>query len=223
MAIALLLVAFTPLPAEFYGPPLVEEDRVWIEEAEAVFASPVDVNSANLESLLAIPWLSPRVAAAILRARDSLGRFDNLSEVARVPGVDESVLAALAVAARAAPVPVPVQGRLLVTARTDSLAGGGRAVAALSRLTAGGSAWDAAVVAEKDAGETDWADFLGAGVEYRLARARLIAGDYTLASGLGLALSAPGGRSVFAVTLVGKDARWCSPTGRPRATPARTV
>jgi hypothetical protein len=192
----LLLVAFTPLPMEFYGPPLVEEDRVWIEEAEAVLASPVDVNSANLESLLAIPWLSPRVAAAILHARDSLGRFESILEVARVPGVDESVLAALVVAARAAP--VPVHGRLLVTARSDSPVGGGRSIAALSRLTGGGPAWDATAVAEKDAGETDWADFLGAGVEYRPARARLIAGGYTLASGLGLALSAPGGRSGFA-------------------------
>lgn len=196
MAVGLLLIAFAPLPAEFHGPPLVEEDLVWIAEAEAVLASPVDVNSANLETLLAIPWLSPRVAVAILRARDSLGRFASIRDVARVPGVDESVLAALRVAARATP--SPLRGRLLATARTDSLAGWGRAIVASGRLTAGGPTWDAAVVSEKDAGEPDWTDFLGAGAEYRLARARLVAGNYTLASGLGLALSAPAGRSAFA-------------------------
>jgi hypothetical protein len=198
MAIAALFLALLPGQVQLDEPPILEEDRAWIAEAEAALAAPVDVNSARLEDLLGVPWLSPRVSAAILRARDSLGGFTSSAQLAAIPGVDAAAMAALRITAPERPVRTGIA--LSATARTESLPGRAAAVAAAWRIKAGGANWSAAANVEKDRGEVNWADFAGAGVEYQLRRTRLAAGDFTMASGLGLVLCAPGARSSYSTS-----------------------
>ncbi len=174
---------------------MLEDDLAWLAEAEALLAAPMDVNSVRLEDLLTIPWLRPSVAAAIVRARDSLGRFESLRQLADVPGIDQSTLAVLEVLPRSAQ--MPVRAMMTAGAATDSLHGGWRSLSSIVRLRASAQPWDASLLAEKDPGEASWADYVAAGVEYRLPRLRMLLGNFTLACGQGLVLSGPAGRSRY--------------------------
>jgi competence protein ComEA len=63
----------------------------------AAVASPalVDINGASLAELDALPGIGPARARAIVRYREEHGRFIQLEELARVPGLTRAALARL--------------------------------------------------------------------------------------------------------------------------------
>jgi competence protein ComEA len=68
-------------------------------EAKAVRAPPaalperVDVNSASVEALMALPGVFRKRAEAIVSARERGGPFDSCAELARVPGIGPATIA----------------------------------------------------------------------------------------------------------------------------------
>ena len=58
-------------------------------------ASRVDINSASIEELLAVPGVDRPLAEAIVNQRDGYGPFNTLTELHTVLGLDTQVVAAL--------------------------------------------------------------------------------------------------------------------------------
>ena len=52
----------------------------------------LNVNTASIESLSAIPGLSPKIGEAIAAYRDAEGAFKSLSELVNVEGIDAGLL-----------------------------------------------------------------------------------------------------------------------------------
>ncbi|MCA1960621.1 MAG: helix-hairpin-helix domain-containing protein [Desulfomonile sp.] len=52
----------------------------------------IDVNRAAAEDLEAVPGIGPKLAANIVRTRDTRGPFDRVEDVARVPGIGRKKL-----------------------------------------------------------------------------------------------------------------------------------
>ncbi|MGB6066554.1 MAG: ComEA family DNA-binding protein [Desulfomonilaceae bacterium] len=53
----------------------------------------IDVNSADLEDLMAVPGIGPRFAEKIISRRQTVGRFSSIEELARIQGIGKKKLA----------------------------------------------------------------------------------------------------------------------------------
>jgi competence protein ComEA len=63
--------------------------------ATTAAASRVDINSATVEELLAVPGMDDQLAQAIISERDGYGPFTTLTELHTLLGLDATVVAAL--------------------------------------------------------------------------------------------------------------------------------
>ena len=60
-----------------------------------LFGQPVNINTANDQDLLDIPGIGPSKAAAIIKSRESHGRFSTSREIVRVSGIGEKTFIAI--------------------------------------------------------------------------------------------------------------------------------
>jgi hypothetical protein len=196
--VALILGLLLVVPDEaalFPASPSNEADRALQEEVELLLARPVDLNRATVEDLLAIPWLDPFLAHAIVRTRDSLGPYRDLAGLRFVPGLTDDAIAALAPVVTVRPTTRPWTASVLVRSSADSLAGPAERPALLARAQVKSGKWQGTGIVEKDRGEPDWFDFAGGGLQFRSNRLAVVLGDLAVGAGRGLVLTSPSRRS----------------------------
>ncbi|HSL59703.1 MAG TPA: helix-hairpin-helix domain-containing protein [Acidimicrobiales bacterium] len=93
--------------------PVADGDRVWVPAqgdddapvvvgptgpppaASGAVAGPVDINTATVDELDALPGVGPATAAAIVEHRERVGRFASVDDLIAVRGIGEAKLAAL--------------------------------------------------------------------------------------------------------------------------------
>ncbi len=195
MALIILLLALPEESDLFPANPWTEADIALQEEVERLLARPIELNRASVEELLAIPWLDPFLAHAIVRTRDSLGNFADLDGLRVVPGVTDDVVRSLADVVTVRTRSRTWTSSLVFRSVVDSLAGPAHRPALFSALSVSRGPWQAAGTIEKDQHEPDWLDFVGGGLQFRLSRLKVVLGDLMLGAGRGLVLSSPGRRS----------------------------
>jgi len=80
------------------APDIIEEDisvpkTTLIQETlEELIKNPLDLNSASYDDLLKIPYLTPILAYQILEARKNKGNFKSVSELIKIPGIDNELI-----------------------------------------------------------------------------------------------------------------------------------
>jgi competence protein ComEA len=57
--------------------------------------APINVNTATVEQLEALPGIGPTLAGAIVQERDRNGPFRNVDDLTRVPGIGDGRLSQL--------------------------------------------------------------------------------------------------------------------------------
>ncbi|MDZ7262896.1 MAG: helix-hairpin-helix domain-containing protein, partial [candidate division KSB1 bacterium] len=65
----------------------VSDQSELIELIQFLKANPININTADVQQLQLIPWLSPVLAGSIIQYRNKVGRFDSLEELRKVPGM----------------------------------------------------------------------------------------------------------------------------------------
>jgi hypothetical protein len=178
------------------------EDSPLMEELDALALRPLNLNSATLEELVALPFLAATAAASLHAARCDLGGFSEWSQVLATPGIDESTGIFLRLYTYLSGMEPSVQGRFLRLrsrfqqddrTRAGYLDGRyqGPRWKSYQRATA---SWNehlhGGVLIEKDPGETSLLDHITGYVcmDSLGAIERLIVGDFTVNAGQGLVL-----------------------------------
>jgi competence ComEA-like helix-hairpin-helix protein len=90
LSIVLGSVALLTLRLGRRSPELLSAVEVDLSSGESV--SPVDVNRATFDELVAVPGIGPVLAQRILDLRESEGEFETLQELIRVRGIGEKTL-----------------------------------------------------------------------------------------------------------------------------------
>lgn len=152
----------------------------------------LDLNTASLADLTALPHLTRRDAEKILAFRRAHGPYRSPAELTRIDGLPRPVVEAILPRVRANFAPAPEGGsRLRLMRRTgvdpSFLAGAGFRTRTTVRVP---GLLDAAFTTDKDPEERRLADFAGGYVEVRpSARLRTVVGDFRPGFARGLVLS----------------------------------
>ena len=197
MALALLLLIGQFGSGLFPESPATEGDAAMQEQVERLLERQIDLNSASARELLAIPWLNPFLAYRIAAVRDSVRRFASVEQLRQVPGMTAETFDALRPFLRIGGRRRTWTGSVVSRVGADSVGSGTVGLRSSNRLELRSSRVRVAALTEKDRGEASAFDFLSAGTELRLGRARVTLGDFTAGFGRGLVFSAPHWRSSY--------------------------
>jgi hypothetical protein len=197
MALALLLLLGQFGSGLFPESPTTEGDAAIQEQVDRLLERQIDINRASVSELLAIPWLNSFLAYKIVALRDSIGRFAGVEQLRHVPGMTAEAFDAIRPFLRTAAGQPVWTGRAVSRVGADSVGGGATGLRILNRLELQSDRLLVAALTEKDRGEPSAFDFLSAGAELRVGRARVTLGDFTAGFGQGLVFSVPQWRSSF--------------------------
>jgi len=197
MALALLFLLGQLGSELFPESPATEGDAAMQEQVERLLERQIDLNRTSARELLAIPWFNPFLAYRIVAARESVGRFESVEQLRQVPGMTAETFEAMRPFLRIGSRQRAWTGSVVSRVGTDSVQAGTPELRILNRFELLFGRVRIAALAEKDRGETSAFDFLSAGTELRLGRARVTLGDLTAGFGRGLVFSAPHWRSSF--------------------------
>jgi len=154
--------------------------------------NPIDLNRATPEELLLIPWLSPAQAlkmAAYLQGRRLKDPYCLVADSIIDEATLEAILPFVYFQGKSEPEHVFQASSLW---QNHWLADGDDSYPWQNRQTVDyrrGEAWRLFLLSQKDYGEKDWIDYYSGAVKWqsRSARLSIVAGDYQLNSGTGLA------------------------------------
>ncbi len=156
--------------------------------------NPVDLNRAGVSDLLAIPWLSEKEAQVIVDFRRRHGPFKSKSELSRIKGLNRDLIESLRPYVTVhRPLPLVLKERLRV--KQKSKLQGERLPHSLTlyqRLSlSAADRYELGLLAEKDSGERDLADFRAAYLQLEQIAGidQVVAGDFRPGFAQGLVFS----------------------------------
>ncbi|MBN2013388.1 helix-hairpin-helix domain-containing protein [candidate division KSB1 bacterium] len=177
-----------------------------LDELFTLIDNPINVNNADVQTLLRLPWLTEELAESIITYRHEFGPFHDIADLQNIPSIDSSLYEKLVpfitVEADRAP------RQYLLTTRTRFLQKFEKPigfqngkyenspVAFYQRTEAKYSEhWTVGLTSEKDSGELKFNDFFASHLLYRGENSanQFIVGNYRLEAGQGLVLWGPYG------------------------------
>ena len=175
---------------------LIKEDAALAELLQDLQENPIVVNKADKADWQRIPLLSASVIDKILEIRRQKGPFKSLRPIKAIVGAEQY--------RRIRPFIVlnpPLRRhfywlqRNYQTIENPQNRYSGSKVYNLTKLHVKyNNKIDAGMIAQKDAGETQWADYLNGYVRFNGKKIKIIAGSFYLQLGQGLIFSSPFGR-----------------------------
>lgn len=155
--------------------------------------NPLDINSADYEDFLQVPYISPVLAKAIIDYRKTNGDFNKVDDILLVKGIDEELLARIRPFLTIKTKPINKIAEIRIRTVSDSFALN-RALKDWSinnRIKANYGKFDLVLLNDKDFFETNLLDFYGLSLSYSDQREQLIIGNYLLGFGNGLLFTKP--------------------------------
>ncbi len=163
---------------------------------DAALKDPINLTDADPETMAALPWVSPWLAARIVDLREA-GELGSLDDLTRIEGVTAETVELLAPFVVVKPVEKAL--RPTGTARLRFISSPPRSAIEANKtyFTVRGdySGLGLGLTVEKDRLETRLNDFQSVYVQKRWSRVHIVAGSYFLNSGYGLVFSGPYGYS----------------------------
>jgi DNA uptake protein ComE-like DNA-binding protein len=169
-----------------------------VDRLERFKGKPLDLNSATVAELCALPWISPVLARKIVSLREKVGRFRSLIDLSIIEGVDYELLNKItpyvSVAAKGVPFWIPLEGRVRLVGETSArkLKDVHLYTRAISRPS---QRIELSYVTDKDEGESSFGDFQAGyvTVQSEALLSSVSVGDLSAEFGQGLVLWAPTG------------------------------
>jgi hypothetical protein len=176
----------------------IPESSEFTEQLDELLRNPVDLNSASENELLRLPWLTPLMAEGIVRYREARGAIKHLSELDTLLGFDASLTTRMAdfvvlpvAKERPRDIELASRSRLKLSPQTLSDCPGGRSKVYSRIGVSSRDGYALGLLVEKDACETNYADYLSSFLLFkgkRFVRGAIVGNDY-LEFGEGLVFS----------------------------------
>lgn len=155
--------------------------------------NPLDINKADYEDFLSIPYLTPVAVKSIINYRKGKGNFTKIEEVQLVEGVDEQLFNKLRPFLIVSTKPINKKLEIRSRALKDSFSFNNQpeewSISNRVKLKYGN--FDLVFLTDKDALESNLLDFFSFGVSYSTKREQLLVGHYLLEFEQGLVFSKP--------------------------------
>jgi hypothetical protein len=152
--------------------------------------NPLDINTADYEDFLSLPYLSPVLARAIIDYRKTKGDFNRLDDFLSVPGIDECLLAKIRPFLAIKRKPISKSAELKIRAVNDSFDLNPN-WSLYNRIKLKYGKIGLVLLTDKDALESNPLDFYGASLSYSASKEQLIIGNYLVSFGAGLLFTKP--------------------------------
>jgi len=163
---------------------------------DAALKKPVNLTEADAETMAALPWVSPWLAARIVELREA-GGLNSLDDLTRIEGVSADIVELLAPFVIVKPVEKAVRPR--GTARLRFISSPPRSAIEANKtyftIRGAYSGFGLGLTVDKDKYETQVNDFQSIYADKSWSSVYLVAGNYYINSGYGLVFSGPYGYS----------------------------
>ncbi len=174
-----------------------EEDPEFIEIIEHLYENPININTADKEDFLRIPFITPALADSIISIRNIKGSFKSKRQLSPLLGYDLYLLTKDFFITKSPPKKIGciIHKNYISIEKSDEIVNGkykGDAVYDYNKLYFNYSEnLKAGMITQKDVGEKSYVDYLNGFIEYNYSRGRVILGNYYLKFGQGLTFSNP--------------------------------
>ncbi len=163
---------------------------------EALLSQPINFNTATLEDLIKIPYLTPVIANQILKARDKQKQFNSLNGLLEISGIDKDLLEQISpfITLRQAS---KINTQIQIRSKLDSLKNYNRFqdYQITSRtnfnITNNDLKLRFIIATDKDKKEKSAIDFLSASIGITTNNQRLVVGNYLLSFASHLIFASP--------------------------------
>jgi len=194
-----ILIAFLRAQDSDY---LLEDDlalpdqTLFQETIDALLKNPINLNSADYDDLIKIPYLTPVLVNQIIQTRKDKTQFKTIDQLLQIPGIDSELLAKIRPLLTLRQ-PEKITGQFRTRLKLDTLANINQtedfqiASRANFILTQPDFTLRAVVNTEKDKKETNLADFFSTSVAISTQRNKLVLGNYLLSFGSHLVFASP--------------------------------
>ncbi|MBN2425626.1 MAG: helix-hairpin-helix domain-containing protein [Calditrichaceae bacterium] len=185
---------------------LMEEDEEIIESIQNLMEQPVDINKANREELLSIPFLSAEFADSIIARRNQRGQYSNKRQIRSIVGAEyyDVIRDFITIQASQRYTASVIHRNQLSIEKIEEVRTNQYLGDALNtydkvyyknqdNLRAG-------IVTQKDVGESSYWDFFSGYIEYTGQNWKAVLGSYYLHFGQGLVFSNPFGNRKSSVS-----------------------
>jgi hypothetical protein len=155
--------------------------------------NPLDINKADYEDFLSMPYLTPVAFKSIINYRKRKGNFTKIEEVQLVEGVDEQLFNKIRpfLIVRTKPINKKLEIRNRTLKDSFSFNNQSKELSISNRVKLKYGNFDLVFLTDKDALESNLLDFFSFGVSYSTKREQLLVGNYLLGFEQGLVFSKP--------------------------------
>jgi hypothetical protein len=194
LIIILSLITFFPQETELFEDDLTLP-KVYIapEIFYDLLNNPLDINSADYEDFLQVPYISPILANMIIDYRKTNGDFNKVDDLLSIKDLDEELLDRVRPFLTVKRKPINKSAEIRIRAVSDSFDFNHELKdwSINNRIKANYGKFGLVLLNDKDFFETNLLDFYGLSLSYSDQREQLIIGDYLLGFGNGLLFSKP--------------------------------
>jgi hypothetical protein len=183
--------------AELLEDDIALPDQTLLQETiDALRKNPININSANYDDLIKIPYLTPILVNQILQARKDKNQFNSISELLSIPGIDSELLAKIRPLLTLRQ-PAKITGQFRTRLKLDTLDNINKtediqiANRANVIVTQPDYTLRAVINTDKDKKETGLADFFSTSISITTQHSKLVLGNYLLSFGSHLVFASP--------------------------------
>ncbi|MEO0216747.1 MAG: helix-hairpin-helix domain-containing protein [candidate division WOR-3 bacterium] len=187
----IILLLICSLDATIFESEEQKDLETYLFKMEELKENPVDINTANLEELLKIPFLKIPDALKIVAYRDKYGPFENLEDLYRIPSIDSITIAQLRPYLTVKKKPLrlrKIESRIRFKRNLKE----NGSITYYTRNIVGINDYTIFLITERDPYENSFFDYYSTGVLIEEQKRHFIMGRYNLDFGSGVMLSSTG-------------------------------
>jgi competence ComEA-like helix-hairpin-helix protein len=191
----MIMIFFLIIDADIFELERVHDLEIIYADIEALRQAPLNINTASVQDLQRIPYLSLTECMKIIDYREKHGLYSSIDDLKSIPGFDQLLIDDIRPFLTLTPQLTTIDEATCRFRIHTSLPGDASSREIYTRATAAAGPYHVVLVTEKDAYESSFFDYCAPGIVIHEGHRTYALGKYNIDSGAGIMLSPLG--SVF--------------------------